>query len=70
MQAASGNLLLQRYNQLVGLFTRFYMSHPDAEVYNADYRVVLAKCMATKIAYGVTYGDDVEHILKRLNQWR
>jgi hypothetical protein len=66
----SANLLAQRYEQLVQVFTKFYMPHPDAEIYSAEHRVVLAKCMATKVAYGVLYNDDIEHTLKRLNEWK
>lgn len=68
MQAV--NLLTSRYNQLVTAYSRFYATHPDAEVYNADYRVVLARSMAAKIAYGVTYDDELELTLLRLNRWR
>lgn len=68
MQAV--NLLTRRYEQLVTAFTKFYMPHPDAEIYPPEHREVLAKCMAKKVAYGVTYADDIELTLKRLNQWR
>ncbi len=67
---AAVNLIKHRYDQLVGVFTRFYVPHPDAEIYSEEYRVVLARCMATKVAYGVSYDDNIEHILKRLNEWR
>ncbi len=66
----TGNLLKSRYDQLVNVFTAFYMNHPDAEVYTPEYRVVLAKCEASKAAYKVTYGEDIERTLKRLNEWR
>lgn len=68
MQAV--NLLTHRYEQLLVVFTRLYATHPDAEVYSADYRDVLAKCMSSKVAYGVTYDDDIEQVLARLNRWR
>jgi hypothetical protein len=64
------NLLTQRYEQLVVAYTKFYMTHPDAEVYSPEYREVLARCMAAEIAYGVSYEADVETSLKRLNKWR
>lgn len=64
------NLLSHRYEQLVTVFTRFYMSHPDAEIFAPEYRGVLAKCMATKVAYGVTYDKEIEQLLRRLNEWK
>lgn len=66
----SANLLRNRYEQLVTVFTAFYMNHPDAEVYAPEYRVVLARCMATKGAYRVMYSQHIENDLQRLNQWR
>ncbi len=68
MQAV--DLLSRRYEQLVNVFTRFYMTHPDTEVYSTEYREVLAKCMASKATFGVIYEDDIELVLNRLNQWR
>lgn len=68
MQAA--NFILHRYEQLVTTFTRLYATHPDAEAYSPEFRPVLARCMAAKIAYGVTYEEDIELALKRLNQSR
>lgn len=67
MQAV--NLLNRRYDQLVVVLTNFYMTHPDAEVFSVDYRKSLAKCMSAKITYGVTYDEDIELVLRRMNQW-
>ncbi len=61
--------LARRYEHVLPTLTSFYMTHPDAEVYAPEYRPVLARCMANKIAYGVTYGEDIEVVLKRFNQW-
>lgn len=66
----SVNFIARRFDQLVAAFIKLYSVHPDAEVYALEYRIVLARCMATKIAYGVTYEDNIEHILKHLNQSR
>lgn len=67
MQAV--NLLRSRYDQLVTAFTGFYMTHPDAEAYIPEWRATLARCMASKVAYGVMYDEDIEVTLKRLNRW-
>lgn len=68
MQAV--NLLAHRYEQLVVVLSRLYATHPDAAVFTPDYRDVLARCMAAKVAYGVSYDDDIEQVLGRLNRWR
>lgn len=59
---------LKRHQKLIEVFSRLYSTQPDAKVYSSEYRDVLARCMATKIVYGVTYDDDIELILKRINK--
>lgn len=71
MQQSLGvNLFAQRYAQLVTVFTNLYMTHPDAEVWPPEHRAMLARCMATKVAYGTSYDDVTELLLRRLNEWR
>lgn len=67
MQAV--NLLDSRYEQLVEVFRDFYLHHPDAEAFIPEWRMTLARCMASKIAYGTIYDEDIEATLRRLNRW-
>lgn len=68
--ARAFDLTLQRYEKLAKLFTDLFSQQTDAQVYTADYREVLARCMAKKIMYGVTYDDSIETILNRINSSR
>lgn len=67
MQAV--NLLDSRYEELVEAFGDFYLHHPDAEAFIVEWRMTLARCMASKFAYGTIYDEDIEATLRRLNRW-
>lgn len=64
------SLATVRFEQLLAVLTRSYTTHPDAAAFTLEYREVLARCMASKIVYGVTYDDDIEQALARINRWR
>lgn len=63
------NLLRSRYVQLVAVFGDLYMHHPDAEAFIPEWRMTLARCMASRVAFGTTYDEEIEVTLRRLNKW-
>lgn len=60
------DLSLKQYKALVEKLSVMYADHPDTQVYSADFRTVLARCMANKLIYGETYDETIESILKRI----